>query len=288
MPMKIQDAMYKNNRPVTTLSLRTMLRGVGLCLAPAVALLSGCQGPIAVQTNIEPITSTSDSTQGREAAEAEVIQGPSARVDAGRLQLDPLHPGSTVLIIAPEHSGMDVFTKNCQSCHTLKGKPAAPQVPDLTDPVFSWTKTPQDFFRDLRSSPAHAQRLSKLTAQEIWNSVFYTWSLHSKLSDVVAGGLTFNRYCSVCHGTKGLGDGNLSNDLNPMPRRFTDFAWMVDKTDQRFYISLQDGRPPSAMPSWKGALSPTQMIQIINYLRTFDYNYPEDLQKRMAEAPPPS
>lgn len=279
--------MYIKNTPVVMKSLRQVTRAVGLSLLPVVMALSGCQ-PVATQSNIAPLSPAPASSQGKEAAEAEVITGPSARVDAGRYQLDALHPESKIPVIFPKDSGLDVYTHNCVSCHTLRGKAAAPGAPDLTDPVYSWTRTPQDYFRDLRNSPAHAARLSKLTAQEVWNAVFYTWSLHSKLSDVVTGGLTFNRYCSVCHGTKGLGDGNLSNDLNPTPRRFTDFAWMVDKTDQRFYISIQDGRPPSAMPSWKGALSPTQMIQIINYLRTFDYIYPEDLQKRMAEAPPPS
>ena len=255
--------------------------------------LAGCQGYMPVQTPIAPLPS------GASYVSSVTLTGPSAQVDAGKFDVNPLTGKKEIM---PAGSGMDVWTKDCVSCHAMDGKPsqAGNGAPDLTDPLFSWTKTPQEFFRDLLTSPAHTRAMlsvpgqgrtvsvSQLDRQMLWNATFYAWSLHSTPNDVVDGGFVYGRYCGVCHGTKGMGDGNLSGNLNPSPRRFTDFTWMVDKTDQRLYISISDGRPPSAMPAWKSTLSPTQRIHIINYLRAFTYKYPVDLQKKMAEQPPAS
>jgi mono/diheme cytochrome c family protein len=264
-------------------SRRRPSRKSGLILAGLTTLglaVAGCQGSTDVQTQIPALP---PGAQHAGYVTNLVLTNPSEGVDAGRQEVDAATGESRIV------GGMGVYVQNCARCHGGTGKPPAgsPGTPDLSDPVFSWTKTPQDFFRDLLSSPAHQQSgTSNLDRQELWNSVFYAWSLHSTVDDVVQGGLVFGRYCSVCHGTKGLGDGNLSGDLNPRPRRFTDFPWMVDKTDQRLYISISDGRPPSAMPAWKEALSPTQRIRIINYLRQFTYRYPADIQKKMSEQPP--
>jgi mono/diheme cytochrome c family protein len=245
-----------------------MVRAAAACTALFAAALTGCQSSVGVETKIPPLPTGSKSYVANV-----VFTGPSAQVDAGARDTPAV--GSGVL----------VYGAKCASCHGKNGD--AIKDHDLSDPVFCWTLTPQEFFKDLLDSPEHVNaQVNVLDRQELWNSVFYVWTLHSKTEDVVTGGLTFGKYCSVCHGTKGLGDGNLSVDLNPTPRRFTDFAWMVDKTDQRLYVSISDGRPPSAMPAWKALLSPTQRIQIINYLRAFTYKYPENLQKRMAEVPP--
>ena len=273
----------KSKHPCKSSRRQTALACAALAMSGALAgVLAGC-GPVPVQTHISPLP-PGQQRQSTYIASALTLM-PSAEVDAGRMATDPI-TGKT----APE-GGLLVYQQNCASCHGQDGKGAGPGVPNLTDPVFTWKLTPQELYRDLLTSDAHvgrAQLPTRLDRQQLWDALYYTWTLHTTDKDVVQGGSTFRNNCSVCHGTKGRGDGNLAEGINPPPRRFVDFAWMVDKTDQRLYISISDGRPPSAMPAWKGLLSPTQRIQIIQYLRQFTYRYPADIGKAMAEQPPAS
>ena len=273
-------------------------------VAPLALAGAGCQKTVSLESRIPALPEAAQHPVVY--VTNKVVALPSAEVDAGRIEPDPL-TGSK-----QPSFGMAVYLQNCQSCHGAvdpkTGKPGRPAagVPDLSDPIYTWTRTPQEFYKDMFTPVSgdinhwgHANMLQKVAQsaasaearattpeQKLWNAVYYVWTFHTNINDIVQGGLTFGRYCSVCHGTKGRGDGNLAGALNPKPRAFIDFGWMVDKTDQRLYISISDGRPPSAMPAWKAALSPTQRIQIINYLRQFTYKYPEDIAKRMAEAPP--
>ncbi len=76
----------------------------------------------------------------------------------------------------------------------------------------------------------------------------------------------FTKYCVVCHGDKGKGDGPAGMGLIPKPGNFT-----VDKTqkqtDGALYWKMSEGRAP--MASYKADLTATQRWQLVNYLRTF-------------------
>jgi mono/diheme cytochrome c family protein len=260
------------------LRLKAAVLPAALCGAAALAAV-GCQNNVPVQTRINAMPDTASGS-------VRTVENtlPSSEVDAGRPALDP----ATGKTVPPPGSGSAVWASNCIKCHGAAGKPVVAGAPDLSDPVWCWTRTPKEFFSSLETSPAHTgpNGVVGMDRQSLWNATYYAWTLHSSVSDVVQGGALFGRYCSVCHGTKGRGDGNLVPDINPRPRVFVEFGWMVDKTDQRLYISISDGRPPSAMPGWKTILSPTQRIQIINYIRQFTYKHPEDIGKKMAELPP--
>ncbi|HET6386224.1 MAG TPA: c-type cytochrome [Armatimonadota bacterium] len=302
-PLRKRDSVFSGwGRFVTALAAGRGRFIVVLGMAPAALLAAGCQPSINNATSIPPLPPL-EQTQGPAYVVNTVLAAPSSQVDAGRDETDPI-----TKIKAPTF-GKATYEADCQSCHGIAGKPTRPGIPDLSDPVFTWTKTPQEFYKDMyepaATDAAHWGHSNVLKAvirstsenknlaasatppqQSLWNAVFYCWTFHSTPQALVQGGLTFGRYCSVCHGTKGLGDGNLANSINPPPRAFNDFGWMVDKTDQRFYISISDGRPPAAMPAWKEELSPTQRIEIINYIRAFTYNYPANIQKLIAEQPP--
>ena len=89
-----------------------------------------------------------------------------------------------------------------------------------------------------------------------------------------AGQAIYGQYCRQCHGLRGKGDGSLA-PRNPRPADFTDDKWDHGSTDGELYTIILDGAPPrpdqkeSEMKPMKGTLSPTQIWQVVNFIRTF-------------------
>jgi len=207
--------------------------------------------------------------------------------------------------------GQEVYEKQCASCHGTDGrgtqtaqragdeiqeaslstsvKPLG-NVPNFTDPAWERPKTPQELYlalSDLNRMPAAHRAIdqTKLTRQDKWNAIFYIWSLSTRdagspadkptYNTLKKSGVLFIKNCSVCHGTKGLGDGNLAHGLDPKPRNFNDFHWMSDKNSERLFRSISNGRDWTAMPPWKETLTEDERWHIIQYLWTFVYQHPD-------------
>lgn len=196
-------------------------------------------------------------------------------------------------------NGNEMWDTKCASCHGTSGagdgKLAAQvaakygKLPDLTDFGYTRDKAPLDTYISLSGGAApHAfgdrdKPAEFLTDQQRWNLVYYVWSLHTSDEALKLGGATFNKNCSVCHGTKGRGDGFLHQPLNPKPRNFTEFTWMMDKTDNRLYRSIQQGRKWTAMPGWSrlptrpDGLTQGEIYVIVDYLRAWTYTTEHDI-----------
>jgi mono/diheme cytochrome c family protein len=90
--------------------------------------------------------------------------------------------------------------------------------------------------------------------------------------DVAAGRALYQQYCSMCHGPQGKGNGPAATAMNPKPRDHTDGRYMNVLSDAHLTTVISEGgaavqRSP-LMPSWKGTLSPQQIVDVIAYLRT--------------------
>jgi mono/diheme cytochrome c family protein len=87
------------------------------------------------------------------------------------------------------------------------------------------------------------------------------------------GKRVYEQNCRQCHGVRGKGDGTLA-PTNPRPADFTDDKWDHGSSDGELYTLILNGAPPrpgqteSEMKPMKGTLSPTQIWQVINYIRT--------------------
>lgn len=89
---------------------------------------------------------------------------------------------------------------------------------------------------------------------------------------LLAGRALYQQYCGTCHGPQGKGDGPAASAMNPKPRDHTDGHYMNALSEAHLTTVISEGgaavqRSP-LMPSWKGALTPPQVQDVIAYLRT--------------------
>jgi len=81
------------------------------------------------------------------------------------------------------------------------------------------------------------------------------------------------KYCAVCHGTEGKGDGFNSYNLDTKPGDFTDSTYMRALSDSRLFETISEGgrgvRKSPLMPSWGATLSKDDILKAIYYLKAF-------------------
>ena len=86
----------------------------------------------------------------------------------------------------------------------------------------------------------------------------------------------YTKYCSVCHGIEGKGDGFNSFSLDPRPRDLSNGQYMKVLTDERLVETVREGgrgvnRSP-LMPTWGGRLTKDELLYVVAYVRTFAVN----------------
>ncbi len=90
---------------------------------------------------------------------------------------------------------------------------------------------------------------------------------------IAAGEKLFVKNCQVCHGATGHGDGPGSVALNPKPRNFTQPSQFKSKNDDEVFALISKGgaarKLSPAMPAWGTTFKPTQIWQLIAFIRTF-------------------
>ena len=83
----------------------------------------------------------------------------------------------------------------------------------------------------------------------------------------------FLKYCAVCHGEDGKGDGFNAFKLDPKPRDFTDARLMNSLSDDRIIQTITDGggsvNKSPLMPAWGGRLQKDEIAYLTSYVRTF-------------------
>ena len=73
--------------------------------------------------------------------------------------------------------------------------------------------------------------------------------------------------CTVCHGKKGDGRGQLSAQFDPPPRNFSCAATIDGVPDGQLHWIIQNGSPGTAMPPFD-YLSDEEIWQLVIYLRS--------------------
>jgi mono/diheme cytochrome c family protein len=83
---------------------------------------------------------------------------------------------------------------------------------------------------------------------------------------IATGKGKYNRYCAICHGRTGLGDGIKGKQMKTFPGDFSGVAYQ-SQTDGEHFYKTKFGR--GEMPSYENSLSDEDIWHIVNYMRTF-------------------
>jgi mono/diheme cytochrome c family protein len=92
-------------------------------------------------------------------------------------------------------------------------------------------------------------------------------------ASITAGRAVYAKNCRHCHGLRGKGDGPLA-PKDPKPANLTDATWDHGSSDGELYAIILNGASPrptqkeSEMKPMKGTLTPTQIWQVVNYIRS--------------------
>lgn len=72
------------------------------------------------------------------------------------------------------------------------------------------------------------------------------------------------KFCKICHGDKGRGDGIAGINLKPRPRDFTSEK-LREQTDGAIFWKMNTGKPP--MAAYEKILKEEQRWQLVNYIK---------------------
>jgi mono/diheme cytochrome c family protein len=194
------------------------------------------------------------------------------------MSLQPRHAGvitSEADPVTPD-SGAALYAKYCSACHGENGE--ATDVPGINTPALNNLDTlsvaGDDFYRFIvergRSGslmPAWGEGHGNLGRDEIDRIVAYIrgWQptrvrlddVDSAQGDAREGRAYYRGMCAGCHGVNG--EGGIGNALNQ--------ATFLSIADDRFLASsILEGRPGTAMPSWRH-LSEQTVNDILAYMR---------------------
>lgn len=102
-------------------------------------------------------------------------------------------------------------------------------------------------------------------------------------ANIEEGARLFTALCAGCHGVKGDGKSRAASHIAPPPRdltrgeyrfRSTTTGRLPTRTDMLRTLEL--GLPGTAMPAWKGKLSPRRLRSMVRYLETLSPRFAEE------------
>jgi len=183
-----------------------------------------------------------------------------------------------------EPRGKVVFERNCSVCHGVDGRATAPVSQLLTppprnfaDPVEMGRVTTDRMYRAIkegRPGTAMAGWSTVLTEIEIGDVIDYIRGLASSAQVTPAklsleiGRRIYAKDCASCHGASGRADTEAAKVLKPAPSSLSDPITLARLDDGRLYLAIYRGRPGTAMGGWRDILDPTEIIDLMRYVRT--------------------
>jgi mono/diheme cytochrome c family protein len=181
--------------------------------------------------------------------------------------------------------GEQIYAEFCSACHGRYGRADGPLVqnltrmpPDFTNPNWLAGRTDRDIASGLVGASHGPMAVADVLKPEaLLDSIAYvrTLSVPGKHVSIGAGRDIYNAICWQCHGSNGDGKGPVVKYLGGvMPRDFTSAAFVIDGREDQIVEFISVGAAKAAhgsqyMPEWTSRLSPQQIRDTVEYLKTF-------------------
>ena len=194
----------------------------------------------------------------------------------------------------PAYEGRRLYVSYCQLCHGTGGGGDGPLAKvmkispaDLTTTVRSRSDTilTKIITGEGRQTITGRDRHNLLSeSMPEWKDVFsesqvkaiiaYLRFLGSKKHDLMgdpeAGMQLYQKYCQVCHGVEGDGDGIMTKLMGIMPMDHTNPNETNSIDNEELVKSILDGKG-RFMPAWRGILSQDDVEALVSYIRLLSY-----------------
>ena len=188
------------------------------------------------------------------------------------------------------YEGRRLYVSYCQLCHGVDGKGDGPLAramkitpANLTTTVRSRSDTilTKIITGEGRQTITGRDRHNLLSdAMPEWKDVFdesqvkaliaylrfLTRSKHELLGDPESGHDLYQKYCSVCHGEEGDGEGIMTNLMGITPMDHTNPNATNSLDNKELVESILNGKG-RFMPAWRGILSQDDVEALVSYIR---------------------
>lgn len=172
-------------------------------------------------------------------------------------------------------SGSDIANSYCLICHSAEYVYMQPPHPreEWVDIVKKMKTTFGCPIPDEKISPL----VEYLISQNFTQPSSPAQPVHQKVQDETSdqvpshpgdsqkGKTLYEKHCLTCHGSGGKGDGPIGQSLIPPAANLT---LLGKKSDKAILDAIRNGRPGTAMPSWKNDLNQSEMNALLAFLRT--------------------
>lgn len=194
----------------------------------------------------------------------------------------------------PAYEGRRLYVSYCQLCHGIGGKGDGPLAKvmkispaDLTTTVRSRSDTilTKIITGEGRQTITGRDRHNLLSdAMPEWKEVFNESQItaliaylrflsrtkHDLMGDPEVGLQLYQKYCQVCHGVEGEGDGIMTKLMGIMPMDHTNPNVTNSLDNEELVKSILDGKG-MFMPAWRGILSQTDVEALVSYIRLLSH-----------------
>lgn len=192
--------------------------------------------------------------------------------------------------------GERVYQQLCATCHGRYGRGDGPlasalqtPLPDFSDPAILGPRTDEQLLAAVTGSEAgrHTPMAIGQVLQEgaVRDAIAYLRTLYvpGRYASLPAGRDVYQASCWVCHGREGNGQGPAAATLREEqkhPRDFTDPEFVIEGREEEIEQVIALG-PAAAfhgspfMPEWASRLSPQQIRDVVEYLKTFQKASPQ-------------